>query len=115
MHLEHLTIFSCTVMVRARGVEDVCWQEALDHVIEMWSGLGVSLMHDRAGAARAMVDVLKPFSARVFRGFVEKCMREAAEEVEGWSEGDEEHEDRTILEVRSITNLSRAFFDNKQQ
>jgi len=95
--LDRICNFTCMLMQRERS-EDISTQEALDHLFEMWSSLTLALHGPKVEVTlRQSVGL---YTAKLFRTFLEKCLRDAAQEVEDWTQEDDDHEDRSVLEER---------------
>ena len=65
VHLDQICGFTCLVMQRACRIEDVSWHEALDHLLELWSGLCNNLCF--ADDGKAMLAALSTYTAKIFR------------------------------------------------
>ena len=95
--LEALGELTCLLMQVSSTSDEASVEEALDHLLEGWSTLAVDL---QVKEERDMLDALAPYTGKVVRAFIDKCLRDAVKEVEEWDAADEEHEDKSVLEER---------------
>jgi hypothetical protein len=101
MQLETLGAFTCDLMQCSSTSDEASVEEALDHVLESWSTLAVDLqLKEQDPAQRGMLEALAPYTAKILRAYVEKCLRDAVKEVDEWDAADEEHEDKSVLDAR---------------
>ncbi|EKX40787.1 hypothetical protein GUITHDRAFT_113055 [Guillardia theta CCMP2712] len=97
-HLSAMGEFTCMLMSRRSSLGDGWAAEALDHMLELWCGLSVAILHQDDD--RCHMEAIGGFTAKIFSCFVEKCMHEASQEVQEWDQADDEHEDKSVLEER---------------
>ncbi len=106
-HLEALGGLTCNLMQLSSSSDEPSLREALDSLLEVWSTMAVDLMREEEAG---MLQALAPYTAKVFRAYIDKSLRDAVREVEEWDAADEEHEDKSVGEERlcSLGCIARA-------
>jgi hypothetical protein len=100
-HLEALGGLTCTLMTLSSSSSEPSLREALDSLLEVWSSMAVDLQMREEEPA--MLQALAPYTAKIFRAYIEKSLRDAVREVEEWDAAEEEHEDKSVGEERLVS------------
>jgi hypothetical protein len=107
-HLEALGGLTCSLMELSSSSDEPSLREALDSLLEVWSTMAVDLQMREEEPG--MLEALAPYTAKIFRAYIDKSLRDAVREVEEWDAADEEHEDKSVGEERlaSLGCIARA-------
>ena len=100
-HLEALGGLTCTLMTLSSSSSEPSLREALDSLLEVWSSMAVDLQMREEEPA--MLQALAPYTAKIFRAYIEKSLRDAVRDVEEWDAAEEEHEDKSVGEERLVS------------
>ena len=79
-HLEALGGLTCTLMTLSSSSSEPSLREALDSLLEVWSSMAVDLQMREEEPA--MLQALAPYTAKIFRAYIEKSLRDAVRDVE---------------------------------